>query len=254
MWGITAKFLKQFASVTCEVIKMKGVLFVVKSWMTILFGALLQYVGIPQLVIWRRLRCNRTFRLGNKTYRYFYHRHNTTWRNERAVEIPIIQEWLTQYRGRRILEVGNVLSHYFEVDHDVVDRYERGKNVINTDVTEFNTNKKYDLIISISTLEHIGWFWYEEPRNYGKVLVAIEKLRSMLAEGGKMVVTIPVGYNFKLDELIDRGEIKFTQMYCMKRISRDNRWVEVSWDEVKHMEYDTPYPGANGLVIGVIEK
>ncbi|OYV02532.1 hypothetical protein CGW93_04970 [candidate division bacterium WOR-3 4484_18] len=30
MWGITAKFLKQFASVTCEVIKMKGVLFVVK--------------------------------------------------------------------------------------------------------------------------------------------------------------------------------------------------------------------------------
>jgi len=170
------------------------------------------------------------------------------------VEIPIIQEWLTQYRGRRILEVGNVLSHYFEVDHDVVDRYERGKNVINTDVTEFNTNKKYDLIISISTLEHIGWFWYEEPRNYGKVLVAIEKLRSMLAEGGKMVVTIPVGYNFKLDELIDRGEIEFTQMYCMKRISRDNRWVEVSWDEVKHMEYDTPYPGANGLVIGVIEK
>ena len=33
-----------------------------------------------------------TFTLQGRTYHYLYHLYSTTWKNERAVEIPIIQE------------------------------------------------------------------------------------------------------------------------------------------------------------------
>ena len=41
--------------------------------------------------------------------------------------------------------------------HDVLDKYEKGNNVINDDVVSFSTEVKYDLIVSVSTLEHVGW-------------------------------------------------------------------------------------------------
>jgi hypothetical protein len=38
-------------------------------------------------------------------------------------------------RGSDFLEVGNVLNHYFKLNHDVIDKYEKGKNVKNIDIT-----------------------------------------------------------------------------------------------------------------------
>lgn len=49
----------------------------------------------------------RFFTFRGKQYRYFYHRYNQTWKNERAVEIPIARELVQEYRGRSILEVGS---------------------------------------------------------------------------------------------------------------------------------------------------
>src|SRR5713101_4756266 len=48
----------------------------------------------------------------------FYHRYNMTWAGERCVEIPIAKSYLDQYQAGDVLEVGNVLSHYFPVQHD----------------------------------------------------------------------------------------------------------------------------------------
>jgi hypothetical protein len=62
-----------------------------------------------------------------------------------------------RYKERNILEIGNVLSHYFPVNHDIVDKYEKADGVINQDVVHFYSPKKYDLIVSVSTLEHVGW-------------------------------------------------------------------------------------------------
>ena len=30
-----------------------------------------------------------------------------------------------------------------------------------------------------------------------------------------------------------------------------NSWREASWDEVKETTFGNPYPGANGLVVGI---
>src|ERR1017187_5364112 len=91
---------------------------------------------------------------------YEDHEYNTTRLNERAVEIPIAQEWLDRQIGvtpfSRILEVGNVFGHYYP-DHwkwDVIDLYEKARGVKNINVLD--VSESYDYIFSISTLEHVG--------------------------------------------------------------------------------------------------
>jgi hypothetical protein len=63
-----------------------------------------------------------TFIFNGQKYYYFYHRHNVVWKNERTVEIPIIWPVIKKNSHKNILEVGNVLSHYFSISHDVLDK------------------------------------------------------------------------------------------------------------------------------------
>ena len=119
-----------------------------------------------------------TFTLQGQTYHYFYHPYNTTWKNEWGVEVSIILEKIQSCQGGKILEVGNVLSNYVHFQHDIVDKYDKADGVINQDVVDFqlseNENDKYDLIVSISTIEHMGWD--ETPRDPKKILLALENL------------------------------------------------------------------------------
>jgi SAM-dependent methyltransferase len=196
----------------------------------------------------------RTFAFEGHTYSYFFHKYNRTWANERAIEIPIVCEMMKEYRGKRILEAGNVLSHYFQVDHDIVDKYERADGVINQDIVDFRPPRKYDLIVSISTLEHVGVNEKQTPTEPRKALRAIESLKSLLVPGGKMIITLPIGYTVELDELLRERKIEFTRRYCLKRISMDNKWVEMDWNDIQNTKYSFPFPAANGLIIGLIEK
>ena len=125
--------------------------------------------------------------------------YHATYTNERAVEIPVAMGLVDKYRGRRILEVGNVLSHYFSFPHVIVDKYEVGPGVTNEDIDEFATSQKFDLIISISTLEHVGWD--ETPRDRTKIIKALKNIRNLVNPGGLVMVTLPVGQNPLLDKL-----------------------------------------------------
>ena len=78
-----------------------------------------------------------------------------------------------------MLEVGNVLSHYQRVCHDIVDKYEAREGVINEDVVSFDPGRRYALIVSISTLEHVGWD--ENPRETDKVSRALDNLERLRA-------------------------------------------------------------------------
>lgn len=118
--------------------------------------------------------------------------------------------------------------------------------------------KKYDLIISISTLEHVGWD--ENPSDHRvlhepeKIIRAIDNVKGLLNLNGKIVVTLPLGYNPYLDKLLKSGKIKFDSRFCMKRISKDNRWIETGWKDVEDSKFNSPFPYANGLVIGIMEN
>lgn len=191
-----------------------------------------------------------TFR--GKSYRYFRHRYNATWRNERAVEIPIARGFLAGIPAEKVLEIGNVLSHYGPVAHQVVDKYEKAEGITNADVCDFKSEKKYGLILSISTLEHVGWD--EEPKDESKVLRAFENLRSLLEPEGRLLVTIPLGYNPSLDRMIGEGRIRFAETVYLKKNPRRNNWKEVNAEEVRHPCYDRRAYVAHELLVGIVEN
>lgn len=191
------------------------------------------------------------FTLKNKKYKYFIHAYNHTWRNERIVEIPIIWEIIKDKESTKILEVGNVLSHYFPISHDVLDKYEKGKSVINKDIVSYKTKKKYDYIISISTLEHVGW---DEPeKDKMKIIQALRNLRTMLSRNGKIIFTIPLGYNPYMDDIIMHGKLNLNEQYFLKRISKDNLWKESKLNKNDSILYHNPFPNGNAIIVGIIK-
>ena len=68
-----------------------------------------------------------TFKFQGNDFKYFNHWYNTTWDNERTVEIPIICRMIYENNNEDFLEIGNVISHYFNIDHDIIDKYEKAK-------------------------------------------------------------------------------------------------------------------------------
>jgi SAM-dependent methyltransferase len=196
------------------------------------------------------LRPAGTFEFDGRRYRYFRHPYNVTWTNERAVEIPIVTEALRAASGARVLEVGNVLGHYLSSDHAVVDKYEPGPRVLNVDVLDFQPTEHYDLILSVSTLEHVGWD--DEERDPAKIPRAVGHLRSLLAPGGRAIVTVPLGYNPHLDQLLRDGALEFGSEHWLLRVSR-SEWREVARGSLDWPRYGSPYPGANGLLVAGLE-
>jgi hypothetical protein len=193
-----------------------------------------RYIGA---MLWRqgtgfvrhRLAHPGTFTFDGQTYPYLVHPHNLTWDNERTVEVPIAQRAVEDAlaRGARILEVGNVLSHYGRIEHEVLDKYEPGRGVIAADVVDWTPPHLYDLIVSISTLEHVGWD--ESPREPDKVARALAHLRGMLATHGRLLVTLPLGYNAALDGFLAARTLPLERIVFLQRAKTENRWAEATW-------------------------
>jgi SAM-dependent methyltransferase len=197
-------------------------------------------------------KSSRTFRFQGCDYHYFYHSYNLAWRNERSVELPIARRFLSEHAGDEILEVGNVLSHYLAVEHDILDKYEVSDGVINEDALHFNPGKKYDLILSISTLEHMGWDEY--PLEPGKAVAVITNLARLLNPGGELVATFPLGYNPELDRLLEQKRIPFTKTFAMRRTTGKNEWTQADFASVLGTEYRKSRFRADAIGVGVLKK
>jgi hypothetical protein len=203
-------------------------------------------------------RKNNSFIFQGKSYRYLYHSYNTTWKNERQVEVPIIWDLVQNSKGKRVLEIGNVLRHYFHCRHDVVDLYENYPGVINQDIEIFHPANKYDLVVSISTFEHIGCD-ENEPDNHNKFIQAINNVvGNILAPGGKFTLTIPLGQNIEMEKILKAGFIQFTSITCLRNLSsRLNQWKEFRWDDIMMQEFNESghWSGSSDtFIIGTIIK
>ncbi|MFA6177184.1 MAG: hypothetical protein WC765_11465 [Phycisphaerae bacterium] len=167
--------------------------------------------------------------------------------NERTVELPLALGALQKASPGKILEVGNVISHYHnEVQHDIVDRYERGNpRILNIDARVFKPLFHYDMILSLSTLEHVGWD--ESPRDPAKAWQTIRHLCSLLAPGGTFIFTVPAGYHPALDRsILDRAHV-LGPLRALKRISNGNEWEECSPEEAGRCKFGNPFPFANAI-------
>ena len=198
---------------------------------------------------WVRPRLRpRTFRFRDKDWDCFYHDYNVTWCNERCVEVPVGLDYLERFRGQAVLEVGNVLSHYATGDHTVLDKYERAHGIVNEDIVEYKPVKPFDLVLSISTLEHIGFDDDAAGESREKLLAAISACRALLEPGGLFAFTVPLGYNPDLDQLIADKALGADREWFMQR-SGPRDWGEVPREKATGAAYGRPYPYANALLI-----
>jgi hypothetical protein len=198
---------------------------------------------------WRKNLGAATFSLAGKNHAYVIHPFILD--NERAVEVAVARDFLAARSGA-ILEVGNVLANFMASPRDVVDKYEKAPGVINEDIIIYAPDKKYDAIVTLSTLEHVGWD--ETPRTPEKILQAIEHLKQLLAAGGELLATMPVGYNSYLDQIIREKRTGFSEVKFLVRISANNQWREASLDEAMTKQFGASYSCANAIMVGTFQS
>ena len=166
--------------------------------------------------------------------------------SERIVEVPIVMEKIIHNSSKKCLEVGDTINNYYSFPHDVVDKYEMRNSVINLDIVDFNPKEKYDTIFSISTVEHIGFD--ETEKNPGKAILAINKMLSLLANHGSLIITVPLGYNPEIDNLILNNSFNFHILF-LERYSKFNKWRDTSKDIALQKKYNSRYPNANSIAV-----
>jgi hypothetical protein len=217
----------------------------------ILRSGLMMSLGYVLIYYYKMFKLSETFEFQGKTYHYFFHPYCTTWRNERTVAVPIIWDIVKRYeqKGKNILEVGNMLSYYFKVSHDIVDKYEIKGGVINEDVVAFKPSKKYDLIISILTLPEVGW--YDMPRDPEKSIRAFGNLKKLLAPGGRIVLVVGLGLYTQFETSLRAKTIEFNNQGYLRHL-KGYRWQEAEWNNVKDVKYDKLVPTAHAILIGTI--
>ena len=236
-----------------DVYKLRGIYWSTKYALL----SLVSYLGYPVWDVYYKLKykanalSNKVFHFEGKKYKYFSHSYNKTWRCERAIEIPLIKDYLDKFKKKKVLEVGNVFSHYFPAKHDIVDNYEIAPNVINVDIMKYKSKKKYQVIFSISTLEHIG---VDGEKGKGKAVKTIQLLKKLLSVNGKLVFTIPLGYNTSLDKYLLDDKNKLNNFYFFKRISSDNKWIQIKRNDVTQFQYGFPFRWGNIILLGIIAK
>jgi len=136
------------------------------------------------------------FQLGGRRFRYAFDHKGVI--GERAIEIPLARFAIRQLT--RPLEVGCVLSHYGLPGHQVIDLYERCGNCMNVDAAQYDfSNPEIGGIVSISTLEHIGW---DGPEGVApsKSPTVLERI---VTSGHPYFVSFPLGYNPHLTRFVE---------------------------------------------------
>ncbi len=202
---------------------------------------------------------------------------------ERAIEIPLafnfLDDYLAKFTGEaKILEIGNVLSNYEKSFSDylgfrarrIVDKYELGMGVENIDIMDIPQTDQYDVIVSLSTVEHVGQESYRGQKDADDAeapLKAIAKIYQLLKLGGEALVTVPFGKLIK-----GRDFIQFSQDYLallsskyqipssalsiswFRRIATEigienprQLWVQAEAAELIDAEYNWPWPYSNGI-------
>lgn len=219
-----------------------------KGLLTPLYWSLMKLEQFA-LAVFKR---GKTFSYRGSELAYVKAMYNRTWATERCVEVAIALAALEAAKGKRVLEVGNVLAYYGAGDHDVVDKYEHADGVRNIDIVDLGEDEEFDLIVSLSTLEHVGWD--ETPRHPEKLLAAYERMVEALAPGGKLLVSVPINWNEWLDKALEEDKIPADRIDWIERTGRFIDWQECDKQSALAKRYGSPFRNANALAILNTEK
>ena len=108
----------------------------------------------------------------------------------------------------------------------------------------------FELILSISTFEHIGFDDDASVSSGEKILAAVRHCQGLLTESGRLVLTVPLGYNPDLDRLIVSGTLGVARQSFLVRRGF-SRWEECDLQTALAHPYRHRFPYANSL--GILE-
>ncbi|MEG4392859.1 hypothetical protein [Microcoleus sp. BROC3] len=231
----------------------------------------------------------RTFTFKGKEL--YYNRIKFNNPTERAVEISIAFDFIANLENpQKILEVGNVLSHYENSlsenigirSRRIVDKFEVDLGVENQDLMSLPLTEKYDAIVSISSVEHVGqaddpsggYGENIESRDLEGPLKAIAKIYDLLAIDGKALITVPFGrltdgewyIQFSKEYLevlwkkygIPKDAISTNYLKLIDRETIDEKhymlWQEVDDRELSNSEYGWPLSQSNAIAVIELTK
>jgi hypothetical protein len=63
-----------------------------------------------------------------------------------------------------------------------------------------------------------------------------------------LVITVPIGYNSELDQMIVNKKLGATQQWYMRRTGK-RYWTSCDWPAAAACRYGSPYPYANAILI-----
>jgi hypothetical protein len=190
----------------------------------------IRFIGKPLTAVGRRAGGHRTFTAFGTQLEY------ARWSDhgERRVELPVAQWFLAQHGapGLRVLEVGNVLGGRVELPRTVLDKYEPGRDIVHADVADYQPPVPIDVIVAISTLEHVGFD--EDQVDLDKFARAVRNLHDRcLGEGGWMLVSVPLGYHPEVDRAILSGHFGRGELCILRHSSALGLWTEVAAEDLE---------------------
>ena len=195
-------------------------------------------------------------KIGDRVIKYPDKRfHNLPLDTERTIEMPLIWDEVIKYSPSEVLEIGNVLGQHIKRSHDVIDLQEQGTGIITGDIRTYQSEKKYKLIVSITTLEHVGDGRDGHDVDELGIINAINNMLGLLTDSGRIIFTVPVGQNPYMDNLFKEQKIVCDSIYAYKRIDALNNWLRLPYDDIKNSELYVPYWGtANASLLCEIYK
>ena len=212
---------------------------------------------------------NRAPWLANRLYELFI--------GERVVEYPFVL--LNMPRGRsKVLDVGcwgsQIPIELASLGHkvygiDVVNYPLRHPNFtfLQGDIchTPFAPDF-FDVVIAVSTIEHIGLGRYGDPAHSGGDKKAIREIGRILKPGGRLIITVPFGkkavFCFRgaplhrvydlpsLEELL--SQLKITRIQCS--VKQEGNWLLSSSDEAQGVEGEGREVKAVALIVAKKES
>lgn len=180
--------------------------------------------------------------------------------NERDIEIPFGADVLRRTRVQRVLEVGNAMqiTHPDLRERDIVCMYDKQggpQDVHRVDVLGWDGGP-YGLILSISTLEHIGYEYAcaDGVCDQSRAIDAVTHLTRLLAPRGRLIFTIPIGFHNELVEhVLHRAIEPSWDVSYMVRVNGYNEWQQRPLREVGMLRGPAgAYPSGWGCAGGVL--
>jgi 2-polyprenyl-3-methyl-5-hydroxy-6-metoxy-1,4-benzoquinol methylase len=122
------------------------------------------------------------------------------------------------------------------------------------DITKFHQAQKFDLVICLSTLEHIGLEVYGGKKNTQGDYLAIKNIYKLLKPGGKLLLTTPLADMDKTHELwkefSQRTLIDLLAMFSRVKVLIGEKRSDQNWHIVDKL---TPKNGNTPTGVALVE-